>query len=97
MSENSQKHHITDKKSFIFSFDKKLKYKNINPKKALFYEKKYGFGFGGNSIFIYNNWKNRNNITWDSKDVFDIPKNCQLNGGKSNFRLLSYEVYQIKK
>eukprot|EP00833_Pecoramyces_ruminatium_P018566 jgi/Orpsp1_1/1192598/evm.model.d7180000094524.1 len=85
-----------DSKSFIFSLDKKRKYKIINGNKAIYLVKRYGFSFGENSIFIYNKSSNTDeNITTNMKS-HDFPENVNdLNGGKKNFKVLCYEVYQI--
>ena len=86
-------HFINDKESFVFSLDKKLKYKIKKAEKALFFQKNYGFGFGENDIFIYNNWKNKRNYTW-SRGSYDAES--QLNGGNSQFSILNFEVYHLE-
>lgn len=86
----------TDPKSFIFSLDKKRKYKIIKKDKAIFFESSYGFCFGDNDIFIYNkSSQNDKNIT-ENFNTYDFPNNNELNNGDRLFKVSSYEVYQIK-
>ena len=64
----------SDPKSFIFSLDKKRKYKIIKKEKAIYFEKDWGFCFGDNSIFIYNNSSSRNDNITDNLEVLDFPQ-----------------------
>ena len=86
----------SDPKSFIFSLDKKRKYKIINKDKAIYFENNWGFCFGDNSLFIYNKSSSRNDNITDNLNAHDFPQNeNDLNNGKRNFQVSSYEVYQI--
>lgn len=84
-----------DAKSFIFSLDKKIKYNIKYPDKAIYLENNYGFAFGENCIFIYNRSSTINsNLTSNTRTYCFHEKN-DLNGGKSTFKISSYEVYKI--
>ena len=88
--------YVKDEKSFLFSLDKKEKYKVINPKNAL-YGKEDFFQFGGCCFRIYNNCTSINsNYINDNKYDYDIPDKYGLTGGDSTFTISSYEVYQIE-
>ena len=85
-----------DEKSFIFSLDKKEKYKVINKKCAILGRDEY-FQFGACSFRIYNNWTSTsNNYVNNDKNYYDIPNNYGLSGGEKTFKLSSYEVYQLE-
>jgi len=87
----------SDPKSFIFSLDKKRKYKIIKKEKAIYFQNNYGFCFGENSIFIYNNSSSTGGNITEDLGVHDFPQKVNdLNNGKSTFKVSSYEVYQIK-
>ena len=83
-----------DTKSFLFSLDFKKKYNCIKNDWATYHEPNNYFSFG-NNIYIYNNCT-QNNLNYVCSPVsYDIPKNYVLNGGKDNFTVKSYEVYEI--
>ena len=92
MSETNS-HFIEDKNSFVFTLDKKIKCNSKNPANSLYYQNNYGFGFGENDIFIYNNWLKKNNYTW-ARRTYDVQNS--LNGGKKEFSILNFEVYHLK-
>jgi hypothetical protein len=87
--------YINDAKCFLFSLDKKEKYKQQTQIRSLCCRNEY-FQFGVCCFRIYNNCTSidRNYINND-KNYFDIPENYGLTGGEKTFRILSYEVYQI--
>ncbi len=85
-----------DKKSFVFSLDKKEKYKVTNSKYSLYGVKDY-FQFGACCFRIYNKCTSVNtNYINDDKYCYDIPSNYGLTGGDRNFIISSYEVYQVE-
>ena len=87
---------MTDEKSFVFSLDKKEKYKVTNANFSI-YSCNDCFQFGGCCFRIYNNCTSVNtNYINDSKKYYDIPCNFGLTGGDKNFTISSYEVYQIE-
>ena len=83
-----------DTKSFLFSLDFKKKYNCIKNDWATYHEPNNYFSFG-NNIYIYNNCTQNNLNYICSRVSYDIPKNYVLNGGKDNFTVKSYEVYEI--
>ena len=84
-----------DEKSFLFSLDLKNKYKYINNIRDIYLCKNSYFSFG-DIICIYNNCtKNKSNYL-NISNSYDIPGYYGLNGGKNNFIVKSYEVYQVE-
>jgi len=90
--------YVKDEKSFVFSLDKKEKYKEIAMMGNIYIScDKNFFQFGRCCFRIYNNCTSVNtNFINDGKVNFDIPKNYGLTGGDKNFTISSYEVYQIE-
>ena len=87
---------MKDEKSFVFSLDKKGKYKVTRIDCAIYGCKDF-FQFGGYCFRIYNNCTTVNtNLLNDNKNSYDIPSNYGLTGGDNNFTISSYEVYQIE-
>jgi hypothetical protein len=87
---------LKDEKSFIFSLDKKNKYKVTDPSRAIFAYSEY-FQFGGCCIRIYNNCtSSSSNYINDDKSFYDIPSNYEITGGDHQFTIFCYEVYQIE-
>ena len=85
-----------DKENFIFSFDKKEKYKIIFPKYAMQSGKDF-FAFGGSPDFvIYNKCTSLSNTYSGDPDAYGITKNYVLNFGESNYTISSFEIYQIE-
>ena len=86
----------SDKNNFIFSLDKKEKYKIIKPEKAIQTSSNY-FAFGGGLDFYINdkcktylyNYVNGNG-------TYEKIKNYDLNGDENYFTVSNYEVYQIE-
>ena len=87
---------IEDKKSFIFSLDKKKKYNIKNPKSAIQTSSSY-FAFGGGSDFyVFNNCTSNNNNYNNNSGTYNTTETYELNGGERNYIVSSYEVYQIE-
>ena len=85
-----------DEKSFVFSLDKKEKYKVTNIDEAIYGSNNF-FQFGTCSFRICNNCTSVNtNYINDHKKYYDLPSNYGLTGGDSNFTISSYEVYQVE-
>ena len=84
-----------DENSFLFSLDLKKKYKCIVKNRAIYLNKNNYFSFGDN-IYIYNNCTKIESNYLSIAYSYDIPKNYGLNGGKNNFIVKSYEVYQVE-
>ena len=88
--------YMKDEKSFVFSLDKKGKYKVTRIDCAIYGCKDF-FQFGGCCFRICNNCTTVNtNYINDDKNYYDIPSNYGLTGGDNNFTISSYEVYQIE-
>ena len=90
---------VEDKDSFIFSLNKKKKYKIISHKNAIQTSDFY-FSFGGVSsdFYINNNCHSTNSCYCCKKSkTYDTKEDYELNGGKEEFTVLSYEVYKIEK
>ena len=85
---------IGDKKSFVFSLDKREKYIVVNSNYSLFCAKDF-FQFGGCCFRIYNNCTSVNTNYINDND-YDIPRNYGLTGGEKQFTISSYEVYQVE-
>lgn len=75
--------------------DLKEKYKCIKNIWAIYHEPKNYFSFG-NNIYIYNNCTKNTSNYLSTPISYDIPKKFELNGGKNNFAVKSYEVYEIE-
>ena len=83
-----------DEKSFMFSLDLKSKYRCIKYEKAIWYDTSF-FSFG-NNLYIYNKCTQNKISNLGFPFSYDIPKNNELNGGKNNFTVKSYEVYEVE-
>ena len=85
----------SDKNNFIFSLDKKKKYKIKNPDKAIQTYSSY-FGFGGGCDFLIENNYSSNNYNYvNNNGTYDTTETYELNFGEYYFTVSSYEVYQI--
>ena len=85
-----------DGKSFVFSLDKKEKYKVTDTNNAIIGREDY-IQFGACCFMIRNNCTTVNtNYICDNKNCYDIPSNFGLTGGDRKFTISSYEVYQIE-
>ena len=86
-----------DDKSFIFSLDKNEIYKVIKSDNAI---GKQGdiISFGSDEqgswdLLLRNNYLKNGGETW--KHNYQIPSNNQINNGKTEFKILNVEVYQL--
>ena len=93
--ENKNGGFMKDINNFIFSLDKKKKYKIKNPENAVCTNSNY-FDFGsGGDLYIEDkctsNTKNYNNNigTYETTETYEL-------NGENNFTVSSYEVYQIE-
>jgi len=85
-----------DSKSFLFSLDKKQKYKIKQKEKAIYYSKDFCFSFGGGcDLYIKNKCTSKNDNQVGNAS-YDLPSEYELNNGKKNFKVLSYEIYHIQ-
>ena len=84
-----------DDKSFLFSLDLKQKYKCIKTEYAIYYSSGSYFSFG-NNIYIHNNCTKNSNSKLNNPYSYNIPEKYGLNGGKNNFTVKYYEVYEIE-
>ena len=86
---------ISDSNNFIFSLDKKKKYKIKNPENAI---QTYGIYFtfgGGPDIYISNKCCSNDYNCVENSGTYNTTESYELNFGKRNFVVSSYEVYQI--
>jgi len=93
-----EKQYKKDDKSFLFSLDKKRKYKikENEKEKAIFYFQNTCFCFGsGCDLYIRDKCTSKD----DNKvgnGSYDLPNECELNNGKKKFKVLNYEVYCLE-
>ena len=93
--ENANGNYKKDINNFIFSLDKKKKYKIKKPEYGICTSSDY-FAFGGGSDFvIYNNCTSNNSSNNNNGGTYETTEQYELNG-ESNFTVSSYEVYQIE-
>ena len=87
----------TDEKCFLFSLDLKEKYPISNINYATYICNSDYLSFGsGNSLYLYNGCTSRNdNGTYNYYFTFPNNKN-EINGKNHNFKVSSYELYQIE-
>ena len=93
--ENTNGNYKKDINNFIFSLDKKKKYKIKKPENGIYTNSGY-FAFGGGCDFvIYNNCTSNNSSSNYNGRTYETTETYELNG-ESNFTVSSYEVYQIE-
>ena len=94
--ENTNGSFKKDINNFIFSLDKKKKYKIKQPEYGICTSSDY-FAFGGGHDFaIYNNCtSNNDNYNNNNGGTYETTEQYELNG-EYNFTVSSYEVYQIE-
>ena len=93
--ENANGNYKKDINNFIFSLDKKKKYKIKKPEYGIYAGSSY-FAFGnGNEFCIYNNCTTNNNNYNNNEGTYETTETYELNG-ENNFTVSSYEVYQIE-
>lgn len=87
-----------DEKSFLFSLDKKKKYKikESQNEDAIYYYQNICFCFGGGcDLYIIDKCTlEDDNLVGDGS--YDLPSKYELNNGKKNFKVLNYEVYCVE-
>jgi hypothetical protein len=84
-----------DQTSFVFSLDKKEKYKCNDSDNAIYGVKNF-FEFGTCCFRIYDKCtSNQTNYINDNKNNYDIPLEYELTGGEYYFTISSYEVYKV--
>ena len=85
-----------DEKSFVFSLNKKEKYKVVNTTEAICGRENY-FQFGVCCFKICDKCSStNNNYINNDKNYYDIPENYGLTDGEKQFTVSTYEVYQIE-
>ena len=85
-----------DKASFIFSLDKKEKYKVSKPEGAIGCRENDWISFGyGTDIYFYNGFTKRSGCC-GNRTYYKLPPDCQINGGTSTLDILNCEVYQVE-
>ena len=93
--ENTNSNFKKDINNFIFSLDKKKKYKIKKPENGI-YTSSGTFAFGGGFDFcIRNNCTSNNNNFNYNGETYETKERYELNG-EHNFTVSSYEVYQIE-
>ena len=93
--ENTNYNWKKDINNFIFSLDKKKKYKIKKPEYGIYTSSNY-FAFGsGHDFYIYNNCTSNNNNYNNNIGTYETTEQYELNG-EDNFTVSSYEVYQIE-
>ena len=87
---------IKDNDAFVFSFDKKSKYKVLQPEHAIGFGNNcwWGFGSTNNAIVVLDKCTTTNG-NWVDDKTFDIKNKYELNGGEKNFIVKSFEIYLI--
>ena len=83
-----------DEKSFLFSLDKKTKYK-AKDEYSVLNQYNNDLYFGNGDIDLRNNFTSKidNSVRASS---YDIQNQFELNGGENNFTVLCCEIYQIE-
>jgi len=93
--ENTNYNYKKDINNFIFSLDKKKKYKIKIPEYGIQTSSDY-FAFGGSHDFIiYNNCTSNNSSNNNNGGTYETTEQYELNG-EYYFTVSSYEVYQIE-
>ena len=87
-----------DEESFLFSLDKKKKYKIKENQKenAIYYYQNSCFCFGSGCDLYINNKCTIANDNQVGNGSYDLPSECELNNGKKKFKVLNYEVYYVE-
>jgi len=93
---NSSNSLITDKDSFLFSFDTMKYYDAIEGKGAIYCYPSYGPTFGSHSdIQIPNNFFSSQGAVQIKMNRFKTNQDYELNGGNLHFNFKEVEVFQI--
>jgi len=85
---------VNDNNAFVFSIDKKRKYKIKKPEHAIRFSFQ-DFWLFGCDIIVYGNCTKRN-INRVNNETYDIPEKFELNGGECKFTVKSFEIYHIE-
>ena len=85
---------VKDNNAFVFSIDKKRKYKIKKPEQAIRFQFQ-SFWLFGCDICVYDKCTKGNINNVDNKD-YDIPERFELNGGEYHFTVKSFEIYHIE-
>jgi len=93
--ENKNGGTLRDINNFIFSLDKKKKYKIKNPDNAIQTNSSYFAFGGGNDFHIRDKCTSCTNNYNNNIGTYETTETYELNG-ESNFTVSSYEVYQIE-
>ena len=93
---NSSQSLITDKNSFLFSFDTMKTYDAIEGKETIYCYSSYGPTFGNNSdIEIKSNFLSNKGRVQTKMNRFKTTQDYELNGGNEHFEFKEVEVFQI--
>ena len=84
-----------DINNFIFSLDKKKKYKIKQPEYGICTSSDYFAFGGGHDFYIYNNCTSNNSSYNNNGGTYETTEQYELNG-EEYFTVSSYEVYQIE-
>ena len=85
-----------DSKCFLFSLDRKEKYKITTDDNANYLSSNSSFFFGSAALRLYNNCTSNQSNYVDYNSFTTVPQNYGMNGGEQYFTVSSYEVYQIE-
>ena len=85
-----------DNKAFLFSLDRKEKYKITDENYANCLSSGNSFYFGGGTLTLYNNCTSKNDNFVTNSNFESVPENYGINGGEHKFTVSSYEVYQVE-
>ena len=92
---NTQGCYDKDINNFIFSLDKKQKYRILKPEKAIITNTHYFAFADGDGFRIDKNCTSNNNSYSKNNGTYQTTEQYELNG-ELNFTVSSYEVYQIE-
>ena len=93
-----EKNYKKDANSFLFSLDKKKKYKIKENQKenAIYYCQNISFCFGSGCDLYINDKCTLKDDNQVGDGSYDLPSECELNNGKKMFKVLNYEVYCVE-
>ncbi len=88
---------VKDNNAFVFSINKKRKYKIKQPERAIGFSMNswWLFGYSYNAIVVYENCTKKND-NYVYNQTYDIPEQYELNGGEQYFTVKSFEIYHIE-
>ena len=85
----------TDNDAFVFSLNKKMKYKILKPEYATYLNDWWGFGPFENAIVICDNCTTHER-NYVANGTYDIKEQCELNNGEAKFKVKSFEIFQLE-